>query len=120
MAKCARCGRKLTNPVSIARGLGSECAGSRSGSRPLKNWERKVINSACARNGQPFPVSTGGDEFIVVSSDNYEKMKLWLTKYNYILKEGEVSDEILDKVYNNPEEFFGEGDNNGEEQRRSI
>lgn len=37
---CACCGRKLTDPESIARGIGPECAGRATGTRTIRNRNR--------------------------------------------------------------------------------
>lgn len=40
--KCSKCGRPLTNPASIARGMGPECAGTAgTGRRAPPVWLKK-------------------------------------------------------------------------------
>jgi hypothetical protein len=41
-AKCGRCGAKLVDPESIARGLGPECAGKATGSTTIRARERQM------------------------------------------------------------------------------
>ena len=107
MARCARCGRTLKNPASIARGLGSECAGTGSGSRPLKNWNRRVMNSAKLKNG--LPIMVGNRTIIAGNLSEYERQ--WLIKYKYILEDGDVSDELLEEI------FINNGGFNDEERK---
>ena len=109
MAKCVRCGRKLNNPISIARGIGAECAGNKTSAPKInKNWKRKVINTSKIRHGECFEIGNKAEQLIVMP-ENFERVKGWLEKYNFILKEGDVSDDILDVVYEHPEQIFYEG-----------
>lgn len=49
--RCSKCGRVLTNPESIARGLGPECAGTtRKGRHPRIHFRN-------FRHGKPYTVS---------------------------------------------------------------
>lgn len=49
--RCSKCGRPLTNPESITRGMGPECAGTTGRGR------RSHVHSRHARNGKPYAVS---------------------------------------------------------------
>jgi alpha-glucuronidase len=113
MTRCAICGRKLKNKDSVAKGIGPECASGNS--KPIKNWNRRVINSAKIKNGAEFIVGINSNTKIV-NNENFENMKSWLIKYKYILKDGEVSDEILNKIFRDPNTFFG-GNINGEKNK---
>jgi len=105
MAKCVICGRKLTNKESIARGIGRECLSNKG--KPVKGWTRRVVNSAKIMHGESFWV--GSKE---ITKDNFDEMKDWLVKYKFIIKDGDVSDKMLDTVYRNPD-ILQEGEQNG-------
>jgi len=110
MARCARCGRLLKNPDSIARGLGSECAGQGSGSRPLKNWNRRITNSARLKNG--LAITTNGGKIYAIDTMK-DNEKQWLIKNKYILQDGDVDDKLLDEYFIDMQKH--KGDNNDEE-----
>lgn len=109
MARCIVCGRKLTNKDSIARGIGKECILNKG--KPIKGWNHRVINSAKIMHGEHFYV--GSKE---ITKDNFEGLKDWLVRYGFIIKDGDVSEEMLDRVYFNPE-ILGTGDLNGKEKK---
>ena len=114
MAKCARCGRKITSQESIYRGLGGECFRKSMGSKPVKNWKRAVVNSANLQNGVGIQV---GQQ--VYSADDIESGKVskkWLIKNKFIVGDNDVSNEILDEIFQNPDQFFN-GGNNAEETK---
>lgn len=46
--KCSKCGRRLTNPESIARGMGPKCAGASGRRRKLRVHLRRTKGVAYA------------------------------------------------------------------------
>jgi hypothetical protein len=52
-ARCKKCGRPLTNPISIAMGMGPECAGISPSKRASSAHVRKI-----ARGGVPYSAGT--------------------------------------------------------------
>lgn len=112
MAKCARCGRKITSQESIYRGFGGECFRKRIGSKPVKSWKRAVINSANLQNG--VGIQVGQRFYSVEEIDDGKVSKKWLIKNRFIIGDDDVSNEILDEIFKNPEKFFN-GGNDAEE-----
>jgi hypothetical protein len=55
--RCKKCGRALRDPVSIARGVGPECAGRAGGNRKKYCSRRKV------HRGHPYSLGDEGTAF---------------------------------------------------------
>jgi len=114
MTKCARCGRKITSQESIYRGLGGECFRKRIGSKPVKNWNRAVQNSANLQNG--VDIRVGNQSYSADDIKNGKISKKWLIKNKFIVGDNDVSNEMLDEIFINPDQFFN-GGNNAEETK---
>jgi len=104
MARCARCGRKLTNPDAIAVGIGRECLSKHGkvGTSQAK-WARRVMRTASIKYGNGFSLSKS-----TYNKDNFEKSKSYLQHYKWIINDGDVSDELLLEIYKDPSKFFNE------------
>ena len=114
MAKCARCGRKITSQESIYRGFGGECFRKRIGSKPVKNWRRAVVNSANLQNG--VDIQVGQHSYCAEDIENDKAFKKWLIKNRFIIEDNDISNRILDEIFQSPDQFFN-GGNNAEETK---
>ena len=56
--KCSRCGRKLTDPASIALGIGPECRGGKAGGRRARLTTARQTRGLAFRACQPFSVGS--------------------------------------------------------------
>ena len=92
--KCKKCGRKLSDPVSIAIGVGPECRGDSGGSHRLnQNQKRRLRNiyraDAFARHA---PIVLGADTTYYRDEKGWSKdgqhydtdegFKSWLEQFN--------------------------------------
>ena len=108
MAKCMRCGRKLTNPDSIAIGIGRECLNKHGNvSKSQAKWQRRMVRTARAKFGNGISIGSH-----VISKDNFHVHQEYLEKYKWIVKDEDVSDELLLKVYEDPSQYLNEEDTN--------
>ena len=58
MAVCSRCGRRLTDPASIALGIGPECRGGKAGGRCARLTAARQQRGLAFRARQPFSVGS--------------------------------------------------------------
>lgn len=58
MSKCSRCGRKLTDPASIALGIGPECRGGKAGGRRARLATARQQRGLAFRAYTPFSVGS--------------------------------------------------------------
>lgn len=100
--RCARCGRPLTDPASIAIGLGRECRGAKPSKRQA-SYARRVARGEAYANREPlvFPSTT----FTPQPYDTWLDAKTgrlipddrfvdWLTRNNLIILPADATTEM--------------------------
>jgi hypothetical protein len=108
--RCQKCGKRLTDPVSIACGLGPECRGGGAGHGKRFGMAQKRRQARAART-QAFasgqPVQIGVNTFEPVQTQNglaYQRpgdkrpipaaeFKTWLERYDFITHDSTPSGE---------------------------
>ena len=72
---------------------------------PNKRWKTMVMNSANVISG--IYTIRIGEMIKTFAKEEFENNRSWLEDHKFIVRNGDISDEVLQEVYKNPEKYFG-------------
>lgn len=119
--RCARCGRVLTDPVSMAIGLGPLCRGDSGSSRSYRNlktrraqnWKQKVLRTIAVYGRDSLKLANStwkrvSDQWLAEKKSpvSHEKMVELLTKTKSIIEKSDVTCEMWERIMKDGEGFF--------------